>query len=162
MGNELIATHENNDDISLASSLCRVPWLDECTEKSLRNVVTALRDRHPVADAVILYGSVARHKERPLDDDEPSDVDLLVVVDPGQGRDRLSLEETVAIHATVGDITYHDDPPREIQIMLAVRDLKDWDPLFVENVARDGLLLWARGPLPTALAPVAERAASRR
>lgn len=158
MGNELIATHEYGDNTSPASMLSRVPWLDERTGRSVRNVVMALGYRHPVVVAVILFGSVARHEERPLDDDEPSDVDLLVLVDPGQGRDYLSLEETIAIHATVGDITYRDDPPREIQIMLAVRDLADWDSLFVENVARDGVLLWARGPLPAALAPVAERA----
>lgn len=41
--------------------------------------------------------------------------------------------------------------------MPVVHDLADWDEMFVENVARDGLLLWARGPLPDVLAPVAER-----
>ncbi len=41
--------------------------------------------------------------------------------------------------------------------MLAVRDLADWDLTFVESVARDGILLWARGPLPSSLADVASR-----
>jgi hypothetical protein len=46
-----------------------------------------------------------------------------------------------------------------MQVILATRDLTDWDPPFLEHVARDGVLLWARRPLPVALAPVAERAA---
>jgi hypothetical protein len=45
-----------------------------------------------------------------------------------------------------------------VQITIADRDLADWDPLFVANVARDGILLWARGPLRASLTPVAERA----
>jgi len=40
-------------------------------------------------------------------------------------------------------------------------DLAGLDACFVENVARDGRLLWARGPLPTALAPIAARWAAR-
>jgi hypothetical protein len=31
--------------------------------------------------------------------------------------------------------------------------------LFIENVARDGILLWSRASLPTPFAPIAERAA---
>lgn len=37
--------------------------------------------------------------------------------------------------------------------MLASRRLREWD----SNVARDGILLFARGPLPGLLAPVAKR-----
>jgi len=37
------------------------------------------------------------------------------------------------------------------------RDLERWDPMFIGNVAHDGILLWARGPLPTPFALIAER-----
>ncbi len=38
--------------------------------------------------------------------------------------------------------------------MLTSRTLGEWDPAFVEQVARDGLLLFARKPLPEPLAGV--------
>ncbi len=38
--------------------------------------------------------------------------------------------------------------------MFASRTMRDWDTTFVANVARDGLLLWARGPLPAPLSAV--------
>jgi predicted nucleotidyltransferase len=162
MGAELTIDHTSADaSLPTEADIPIVPWLDEHTGAAVRAITVAAATQHPEVAAIILFGSVARHEERPLDDDEPSDVDLLVLIDPGQGRDHLSLEEIIAIHATVGDITYRDDPPREIQIMLAVRGLADWESLFVENVARDGVLLWARGPLPAALAPVAARAVGR-
>lgn len=41
--------------------------------------------------------------------------------------------------------------------MLASRRLREWGSTFVANVARDGILLFARGPLPGLLAPVAKR-----
>jgi predicted nucleotidyltransferase len=37
-----------------------------------------LSERHPDLLVVILYGSVARHEERPLDVPDPSDVDLVL------------------------------------------------------------------------------------
>jgi hypothetical protein len=40
--------------------------------------------------------------------------------------------------------------------MTTASDLAHWDAVFGENDARDGLLLWARGPLPPALAAVEE------
>jgi hypothetical protein len=42
--------------------------------------------------------------------------------------------------------------------MPVVRDLADWDTTFTASIARDGLLLWARGPVPAPLRAVAERA----
>src|SRR6266704_2880520 len=56
-------------------------WLDSETSALVRDKVEVLIRWHPDIIAIILYGSVARHKERPLDDPEPSDVDLLVVLD---------------------------------------------------------------------------------
>jgi len=43
------------------------------------------------------------------------------------------------------------DAPREVNVMFATRTLQEWDPDFIENVARDGIILYANGPLPAAL-----------
>src|SRR5215469_5753430 len=55
-------------------------WLDEETSALVRDTAELLAQRHPDVLAIILYGSVARHEERSLDEYDPSDVDLLVVV----------------------------------------------------------------------------------
>lgn len=137
-----------------------LPWLDSSTAALVKETTRALADHHEVR-AVILFGSVARHEERPLDDDEPSDVDLLALVDPGRGRLRLPLHRTLAIHGTIGRVAYeHGDTPREVQVTLARVDLADWDVTFVESVVRDGILLWARGPLPPPLEQLTSRAAA--
>ncbi len=56
------------------------PWLDEETSALVREKAELLAQRHPDVLAIILYGSVARHEERSLDAPDPSDVDLLVVL----------------------------------------------------------------------------------
>ncbi len=97
MGTELSSSTtlipEWTDDVRLLA----LPWLDQQTLLLLREVLTALASYHSEVLAVILFGSVARHDERSLDDSEPSDVDLLLLVNPEKGQSRLSLERTVAI-----------------------------------------------------------------
>jgi predicted nucleotidyltransferase len=135
-----------------------VPWLDQETAGLARAITVAVAQEHPEVVGIILFGSVARHDERPLSDSEPSDVDLLLLFDAGPGRERLPEDKALAIYATIGRaLDRYSDAPREVQTLLAVRDLRDWDPLFVENVAREGILLWARGPLPGPLDAVAAR-----
>jgi predicted nucleotidyltransferase len=133
-------------------------WLDPKTWSLVCAITFSVASRHPDLRAVILYGSVARHEERSLYDAEPSDVDLLLLFDLDPKLARLPYQQEIAISRSIGLARErHLDAPREVQVMLAVRDLADWDPTFVEGVARDGLLLWARGPLPAPLAPVASR-----
>src|SRR5260370_14005613 len=57
------------------------PWLDGETGALVKDKVNLLVERHPDVLEVVLYGSVARHEERPLDDPETSDVDLLALLD---------------------------------------------------------------------------------
>lgn len=91
---------------------------------------------------------VARHEARPLDDVESSDVDLLLVLDLEPALDHLPLERRLAISHTIGLAEdRHRASPREVNVLTASRDLGEWDAPFVENVARDGILLWSRGPL---------------
>lgn len=126
----------------------------------MRAIVVPVAQRHPELLATILFGSLARHDERPLDDVFPSDVDGPLIFDMGAGQHRIPADTALAISESIGlalDRFREDWPPREVRTMLAVRDLVDWDPLFIENVARDGLPLWARGPLPAPLAAVAGR-----
>ncbi len=157
MGTELTETTAPAE-----SDIPVVPWLDERTAGLVRAITATVAHRHPDLRAVILYGSVARHEERSLDDTEPSDVDLLLLFDLEPGINRLPRDRTIAVFESVGlarDRYLYT--PREVQIMLAVRDLADWDPAFVANVARDGLLLWSRGPLPAPLAAVEARTTLR-
>ncbi len=157
MGTELSQTMAPSEaDIPVA------PWLDDRTAGLVRAIVATVARRHPDLLAAILYGSVARHDERPLDDAEPSDVDLLLVFDLERELDRLPRERTIAIFDSMGlarDRYLYT--PREVQIMLAVRDLADWDPAFVANVAHEGLLLWSRGALPAPLTGIEMRSPLR-
>lgn len=140
-------------------SMPLVSWLDERTASLMGTVTEALACEHPAVVAVILFGSIARHDERPLDDSQPSDVDLLVLDGAPAGTTHIATDTLLALCHTVGEADYHfGETPRDVQTVFANWDLADWDAAFVQNVARDGILLWARGPLPTALAPVAERA----
>lgn len=137
-----------------------IPWLDQATSAGVTDIVHSLASQHREAYAVILFGSVARHEERPLDDPEPSDVDLLLIVDwallnPAT-PESTSAQDLALVH-TIGEADYRHQSPREIKFIFAARDLEGCDELFLENVAHDGILLWARGPLPAPLAAIAER-----
>ncbi|HEX6122435.1 MAG TPA: nucleotidyltransferase domain-containing protein [Ktedonobacterales bacterium] len=136
-----------------------MPWLDQRTAALVRAIIVTVAQRHTNLRAAIAFGSAARHEKRALTDPEPSDVDLLLLFDTQPGETRLSYAESLAIFHSVGLARNHYlFTPREVEVLLAVNDLSDWDPSFVENVARDGVLLWARRQLPDVLAPVATRA----
>ena len=111
-------------------------WLDEATSALVEETVNLFIKRHAdILLAVILFGSIARHEERPPDDACPSDVDLL------------------AIFATIIDAcALHLDAPREVNVLLSDRTMQTWDSMFLDNLARDGILLYARGSLPAPLA----------
>jgi len=46
----------------------------------------------------------------------------------------------------------HLDTPSDVQVLFASRTLQEWDPTFIANVMRDGIVLFTRGPLPTPFA----------
>ena len=126
-------------------------WLDSETCDLIKDVIAVLSERHPDLVAVILYGSVARHEERPLDVPNPSDVDLLAVLDSDDPH--VALDQGDALSHTLG-LAYnrHLDAPREVQVMFASRALQEWDPTFIANMMRDGIVLYARKPLPAPFA----------
>lgn len=141
-------------------SIPAIPWLDTITANAVADITQSLTQRHPEVQAVILFGSVARREERPLDDPQPSDVDLLLVInahDATPGAERLAHAQELALLATIGEADYRHRSPREINILFVHRDLAGWDSLFLENVARDGILLWSRGDLPDALSRLKRR-----
>jgi predicted nucleotidyltransferase len=145
---------------SVAPDVRPIPWLDPATNAAVCAIIRALAQGHPEAQAIMLFGSVARREERSLDDPEPSDVDLLLLLDAhavDSDVERLSYQQELALRATVGEADYRWPAPRVIQVLFVYRTLAGWDPLFIENVARDGILLWSRGLLPDRLAAVAER-----
>jgi predicted nucleotidyltransferase len=126
-------------------------WLDKATSALVEETVNLLIKRHAnILCAVILFGSVARHEERPPDDASPSDVDLLAIFDT---TDRLVKPYREDIFATIIDAyAHHLDAPREVNVLLSDRTMQTWDSMFLENLARDGILLYARGSLPAPLA----------
>ena len=140
MGNQL--------DMSRWDAL--LPHLDSATGALVADMVQTLADERPDLRAVILYGSVARSEERPLEDALPSDVDVLVVLDTeDQG---VALREGAALFGILGKAyDRHVNARRDVKVQFASRDLGEWDTAFVANVARDGVLLWAKWPLPAML-----------
>lgn len=125
-------------------------WLDNATYALVQEIVTLLIKRNSdILLSIILFGSIARHDERPLDDPCPGDVDLLAIFDT---TDSLVEPYRERIYYTIGDACYlHLDAPREVNVLLSDRDMRRWDEMFIENVAREGIILYARGPLPEVL-----------
>lgn len=157
-GNAVESSRGQQRQLPDGADIQLVPWLDAHTSALVRAIVASVARKHSDVLAVTLFGSIARHDERSLADREPSDVDLMLLVEPSLAHGRISLEQEMAITETILEA---GDPygftPREVKTLLVRRDLAGWDPLFIENVARDGILLWARGPLPPQLAAIAER-----
>jgi predicted nucleotidyltransferase len=126
-------------------------WLDRSTRTLVEDLISLLSQRHPDLLAVILYGSVARHEERPSDVFNTSDVDLLAVFDSDDTL--LDVHQGDTLSHTLG-LAYcrHLDAPREVQVMFSSRTMREWDPTFIANVRRDGIVLYARGSLPAPFA----------
>ena len=126
-------------------------WLDSQTRALIKDVIGMLSERHPDLVAVILYGSVARHEERPIDLPNPSDVDLLAILDSDDPH--VAVRQGDALFHTLGlAYTRHLNAPREVQVMFASRTMQEWDPTFIDNVKRDGIVLFTQGPLPAPFA----------
>jgi hypothetical protein len=84
------------------------------------------------------------------DDASPSDVDLLAIIDT---TDRLVRPYREAIFATIIDAyALPLDAPREVNVLFSYRTMQNWDSMFLDNLARDGIFLYARGSLPAPLA----------
>jgi len=122
--------------------------LDKTTRSLIQDIIDSLSRRHSDLLAIILYGSVARHEERPLDTPHPSDVDLLAIFDMDDPH--FAIYQGDVLSHTLG-LAYnrHLDAPRDVQVLFASRTLQEWDPTFVANVKRDGMILFARDALPT-------------
>ena len=126
-------------------------WLDRATRVLIEDIISLLAERHTDLLAVILYGSIARHEERPLGVFTPSDVDLLAVFDSDDPL--LAVHQGDTLSHTLGlAYTRHLDAPRDVQVMFASRTLQEWDPTFIANVVRDSIIVYRRGPLPTPFA----------
>jgi len=126
-------------------------WLDRETRVLIEDIIGQLAEQHTDLLAVILYGSIARYEERPLGVFTPSDVDLLAVFDSDDPL--LAVHQGDTLSHTLGlAYTRHLDAPRDVQVMFASRTLQVWDPTFIANVVRDGIIVYRHGPLPTPFA----------
>lgn len=139
-----------------------VPWLDPATNGYLRRLVALAVSANSDVEAVILFGSAARRELRTMTDEEPSDVDVLFLMSapPGAAQSRhITREQHLAIsQAEVAAYpASFDNTMRQVHTIIADPSFEGWDESFVESVARDGFLLWARGALPAVLAAVEHR-----
>lgn len=146
-------------------------WLDAATNLYPRRPVALAVSANPDVEAVILFGSAARHELRPMSDPEPSDVDVLFLMMSPPDSDanphaahskRITREQHLAISRAEVEAypVTADTSMRQVQTILADPSFEGWDPSFMEAITRDGLLLWARHALPALLAPVAQRSLS--
>ena len=146
------------DSVVSTAELLLVFGLDQETAAYIRYVTLKNAETVPHALAAMLFGSVARHNARPLTDPCPSDVDVLVVCSPEGDQEEVSSEQHAALsRAVVSGYAAYPDAPRDVQVLAALTHFKGWDDPFVANVAREGVVLWARGPLPEVLSQLGER-----
>ncbi len=127
------------------------PWLDRKTKALVKDKIRLLVERHPDILAILLYGSLARHEERSLEEPDPSDVDLLAVFDTDDPHVILHQRRALFQTMELAEIE-HLDAPREVNVMFSTRSSREWDPDFIENVKRDGIILYQRGKLPAPFA----------
>jgi predicted nucleotidyltransferase len=148
-----------NSSVCTRESLSPPSWLDPQTGALVKEIIDRFIVHHPDVLAVVLYGSVARHEERPLSEPDPSDVDLLIVLDSDDPF--VSVHRGAALQQTLGEAeARHLHAPREVQVQFASRTLSEWDPLFVTNVKRDGMILYQRGTLHALLSAWPHQTAS--
>src|SRR5262249_19400869 len=129
-------THDSGwHDALPAPEVPTIPWLDPATAAGVVDIVQSLATAHLEAYAGIPFGSGARREERPLDDPEPSDVDLLLLLDvpvTNENPRGWTHEQDVALVHTIGEADYRHRSPREIKFIFATRTLDRCDELFVE------------------------------
>ncbi len=76
---------------------------------------------------------------------------LLAILDSDDPH--VALHQGDALFHTLGlAYTRHLDAPSEVQVQFASHTLWEWDPTFIANVMRDGIILFTRGQLPASFA----------
>jgi predicted nucleotidyltransferase len=125
--------------------------LDPETLALVNDTVRSLIEMAPDAIlAVILFGSVARHEERPLSDPAPSDVDILAIIDTNEKHLHPYRQELFGAIGRAVDA--HLTAPRDVNVLFATRTMWECDEMFLENVAHDGIILYQRTMLPPSVA----------
>ncbi len=89
----------------------------------------------PGLKQLVLYGSFARGEE-----DRRSDVDLLLVVDTAEDPEKTEVAEKA--RRVVAEAFSRAGSERGVQI--ALTNLQGMDESFIENVAREGVVLWGK------------------
>src|SRR5258708_16194314 len=108
-------------------------WLDNASSAVVEETLSMLIKRHAnILLAVILFGSIARHEERPLDDSCPSDVDLLAIFDT---TDRLVKPYRQDIFLTIIDAcALHLAAPRHLTLLLSTPPMHTWPPMSLVHI----------------------------
>ena len=92
------------------------------TRALVEDIIHTITEQRPDVLAIILYGSIARHNERPLDDPAPSDVDLLAVFDTDD--ELLNVHQVKELFHILGQAyNRHLDLLCDVKVMFASRML---------------------------------------
>ena len=97
--------------------------LDSETHALIKDIIDSLSNRHPDLMAIILFGSVARHEERSLDDPDTSDVDLLALFNNDDPHFVLFQGDSLS-HSLGLAYNRHLDAPREVKVMFSSRNMQ--------------------------------------
>ena len=71
---------------------------------------------------------------------------------PAIADDLAALVTRAETDAGVGDVVLTGTHPERFVAHADVRWLQEWDPTFIANVSRDGILLYTSGSLPAPFA----------
>src|SRR5260370_3110771 len=84
MGNHMThkVRHRAGNHASEPPLVPLISWLDPASAAGVQDIVRSVAAHHIEVQAVILFGSVARHEERPLSDPQPNHADLLLIIHP--------------------------------------------------------------------------------
>ena len=103
--------------------------------KSLISELFYAAQEIPKLSQVIVYGSVAREEEH-----RESDVDLLLIFDCSEDPEKTYLADIA--QKKIGSAFINANCQRNAQIFIT--NLKDLDESFMENIIRDGIIIYGK------------------
>lgn len=135
------------------------PWLDDDLYIGELEIVHAMILHLPDILAVILYGAAVHRQDFVSGGSGPVTLELLVIMDTDDEQVALNAQISLTqILTTTHGFQPNDLSELYMRLTFVSRGLRERENQLIATVARDGLLIWARAPVPPVLAAVAMRA----
>lgn len=135
------------------------PWLDTNTFAPEWEIIRAVAGRLKGVLAMILYGAATHRQEFIRGKLGPVTLELLVIMDTDDEQVVQKAHTPLKqILTTIRGFELTDFDDLYMRFTFVSRDLREVESQLIATVAQDGLLIWARGPVPQVLAAVAMRA----